>query len=627
MNAPSWSDQTESLGEFLGNWILRLLNPPQPIQDLLAREYFGNTVMSYGFLALAIVAGWFLGLVLSLIVGRIIRLSLGRFSDPLGKGVARAVSGPLHLAILCWFAVIGTAFLADVPVLPDTAPTDDSPAETTPALPAAAPETAEPSPSGLLRQLSGAWKPHYTRIVLRGFFSFILVLSLCWIVARIANFLWRTYLAPWINTSVKEPERHYFPVLYRLLLLGWWLWALLRAVAAVGVNPQHSATDLLKVSAGNNTIGHYLSFLGLVILTLLLARSLFNTVVGLASRIVSRATGDQATDLRDTWFAGLERPVVYLISLIGVRLAAEILQPGGDGFLNVHGIVTTAIHLCLTVSVAWIAFILIDKFFEYILLPLSEASESVDFQLLVLGRKTAKVGVSIIGCIFMLKAIGQDPAAVLAGLGIGGLAVSFAARDAVSPFISGLSLYATRPFRLRDFIRVDTEKDSAVEGMVEDIGLSTTQLRKRDGTLLVIPNNHLTASVIHNRTVNRRTQEQIPLSLHIDTAPEKRDQAIGLFLRTASGIDGVRNPDIAFVSYGNESIALILSYWVDDPKRLDEVRTRVLLQIDLQLRDLGVQLSIPTVAHHFPASALDARTLAAEAVGLREDLLPPRTPI
>jgi MscS family membrane protein len=466
-------------------------------------------------------------------------------------------------------------------------------------------------------------------MLLRGLFSFVLVLSLCWIVARIANFLWRTYLAPWINTSVKEPERHYFPVLYRVLLLGWWLWALVRAVAALGVDSQRSVADLLRVSAGSNTVAQYLSFLGLVILTLLLARSLFNTVVGLVSRVVARTSGDKAPNLRETWFAGLERPVVYLITLLGIRLAAEILHPGGDGFLNVHGIVTTAIHLCLTVSVAWIAFVLIDKFFDYILLPLSEASESVDLQLLVLGRKTAKVGVGIIGCIFMLKAVGQDPAAVLAGLGIGGLAVSFAARDAVSPFISGLSLYATRPFRLRDFIRVDTETESGIEGVVEDIGLSTTQLRKRDGTLLVIPNNHLTASVIHNRTVNRRTQEQIPLSLHIDTPPERRDQAIGLFLRTASGIDGVRNPHIAFVSYGNESIGLVLSYWVEDPKRLDEVRTRVLLEIDVHLRDLGVQLSVPTVAHHFPASlaALDARTLAGEAVSLREDLLPPRPPV
>ncbi len=619
MNAssPSWSDQSESLGETLGNWILQQFALPQPIQDLLAREYFGNTVMAYGFLAAAIVAGWFTGLIVSLIVGRLIRLSLSRLPEKLGKGIARAVGGPLHLAILCFFAVAGTAFLAQPP---EPGPEPASGKAKVEAKAEAATIDAKDGASAVLNKVPFQWKPHYTRAILRGFFSFILVLSLCWIVARIARFLWRTYLEPWITTSVREPERHYFPVVYRVLMTGWWIWSFLRSFAALGINTQETAGSLLRFSAANNTIGEYLSFLGLVVLTLLLARSLFNTVLTLASRVVAKVGGDRV-NLRETWFSGLEQPIVYLITLLGIRIAAQILHPASGEFLNIHGIVTTAIHLCLTVNVGWICFVLIDKFFEYILFPLAEASETVDVQLLYLGRKTAKVGVSVIGCIFMLKAFGQDPAAVLAGLGIGGLAVSFAARDAISPFISGLALYATRPFRIRDYVRVDTEGDEMVEGMVEDIGLSITQLRKRDGTLLMIPNNHLTASVVHNRTVNKRTQEEIPLNLHMETEPAKRDQAIGLFLRIATQIEGVRNADISFTAYGNESISLVLSYWVDDPRRLNEIRTRILLDIDAQLREVGVHLAVPTVAHSFNGKLPELETLAKEAVNLRSDLI------
>jgi MscS family membrane protein len=620
MNAspPSWSDQSESLGETLGNWVLQQFALPQPVQTFLAQEYFGNTVMAYGFLAGAIVAGWFVGLIASLTVGRIIRLALSRFPEKLGKGMARAATGPLHLAILCWFAVAGTAFLAQPPV-PETQPNPSAPQATTEAK--IAPESAsKDGASAVLNKMPFQWQPHYTRLLLRGFFSFILVLSLCWIVARITHFLWRTYLDPWIATSVREPERHYFPVLYRVLISGWWLWSLLHSFAALGINTQQTASALLRFSAANNTISEYLSFLGLVVLTLLLARSLFNTIIGLAARVVSKMGGDRV-NLRETWFAGLEQPVVYLITLLGIRIAAQILNPAAGEFLNIHGVVTTAIHLCLTVNVAWICFVLIDKFFEYILFPLAEASETIDVQLLYLGRKTAKVGVSVIGCIFMLKAFGQDPAAVLAGLGIGGLAVSFAARDAISPFISGLALYATRPFRIRDYVRVDTEGDEMVEGIVEDIGLSITQLRKRDGTLLMIPNNHLTASVVHNRTVNKRTQEEIPLNLHMETEPAKRDQAIGLFLRLATQIEGVRNAEISFTAYGNESISLVLTYWVDDPRRLNEIRTRILLEIDVHLREIGVHLAVPTVAHSFTGKPPEIETLAKEAVNLRSDLV------
>ncbi|MBU6302648.1 MAG: mechanosensitive ion channel family protein [Verrucomicrobia bacterium] len=618
MNASpsSWSDQSESLGETLGNWVLQQFALPQPIQSLLGQEYLGNTVMAYGFLAAAIGVGWFAGLIASLIVGRLIRLALSRFPEALAKGMARAVSGPLHLAILCWFAVAGTAFLAQPPE-PEPAA-----AKTAVETKAAIPPASKDGASAVLEKIPFQWKPHYTRLVLRGFFSFILVLSLCWIVARIASFLWRSYLSPWVTTSVREPERHYFPVLYRVLLSGWWLWSLLHSFAALGLNAQQTAGAFLRFSAANNTISEYLSFLGLVVLTLLLARSLFNTVIGIAARVVAKMGGDRV-NLRETWFAGLEQPVVYLITLLGIRIAAQILNPASGEFLNIHGMVTTAIHLCLTFNIAWICFVLIDKFFEYILFPLAEASETIDVQLLYLGRKTAKVGVSVIGCIFMLKAFGQDPAAVLAGLGIGGLAVSFAARDAISPFISGLALYATRPFRIRDYVRVDTEGDEMVEGMVEDIGLSITQLRKRDGTLLMIPNNHLTASVVHNRTVNKRTQEEIPLNLHMETEPAKRDQAIGLFLRIATGLEGVRNAEISFTAYGNESISLVLTYWVDDARRLNEIRTRILLEIDARLREIDVHLAVPTVAHSFTGKLPEPEALAQEAVNLRGDLLGP----
>jgi small-conductance mechanosensitive channel len=151
--------------------------------------------------------------------------------------------------------------------------------------------------------------------------------------------------------------------------------------------------------------------------------------------------------------------------------------------------------------------------------------------------------------------------------------------------------------------------------------LSITQLRKRDGTLLMIPNNHLTASVVHNRTVNKRTQEEIPLNLHMETEPAKRDQAIGLFLRLATQIEGVRNAEISFTAYGNESISLVLTYWVDDPRRLNEIRTRILLEIDVHLREIGVHLAVPTVAHSFTGKPPEIETLAKEAVNLRSDLV------
>jgi len=248
---------------------------------------------------------------------------------------------PFHLAILCWFAVAGMAFLAPQPA-PVATPIRRPPLLPPPAAGTQRPQMTVPRLSSKRFHSNG--RLDYVRMILGGFFSFILVLSLCRIVARIAHFLWRGYLEPWIMTSVREPERHYFPVVYRILVAGWWIWSFLRSFAALGIDTQQTAGAMLRFSAANNTIGEYLSFLGLVVLTLLLARSLFTTVIGLVSKVVTRMSGDRVVNLRDTWFAGLERPVVYLITLLGMRLAAQLLHPAHGEFLNIHGMVTTAIH-------------------------------------------------------------------------------------------------------------------------------------------------------------------------------------------------------------------------------------------------------------------------------------------
>lgn len=622
MNETNWSEQTNSLGRDVGNWILAELRLPEPVLELLAREYFGNSLMAYGFLAAALVAGWFLGLVMSLMAGRFIRISLSRWSPQFGKGVARAVTGPLHLALLCWAGVVGTAFLVKPPVhLPSGLPPAAAAATETAGGAAAAGREAmvtatppaansagnpqatgrEPRPVAVIDRLLEAWKPHYARAVLGGVFSFVLVLSLFWIVARLARFVWKEHVEPWVESSVKAPEKHYFPIVYRVLMFSWWFWALLSGVASLGFDPRQSVGSVLTYSAAKNTIAEYLSFLGLVVLTVLSARSLFTAVIRQASRLVARQTSAKPVNLEETWFAGLERPLVYLIGLLGMRLAAEILHSNPGELLNIHGIVTTAIHLCITAVLVWIAFILIDKLFEYFLLPIAKLSEVVEIQLVYLGRKTAKVGVAVIGFIFMIKSVGQDPGTLLAGLGIGGLAVSFAARDAVSPFVAGISLFATRPFRMGDFVHLDER----IEGIVEEIGLSSTRLRKRDGTLLTIPNNKLTMSVVQNRTVNKLTSDQIPLSLHRDTTPEERDRAIEMFLESAGRVFGVKKPSVAFDSYGKESISLNLSYWVEDAHRLNSIRTAVLLEIDAKLRAPGERVGLPAVSGGFPVGAAE----------------------
>lgn len=542
---------------------------PFGIQAMLNHEFLGVSLLQIGLFACVLLFAWFMAGLVSYLVGRfLLRGIVGKFLPRFGIGMDRAVSGPLQLTVLCWLASIGSVVLV----------------ENSRAL-RPAPEVETGSSSLMMTIFHMIPRENFVYHVVHGLFSFGFVLSLFWIASRLLRLVWRDYMEP----SVRGPERGYFPIVYRVLNLTLWIFAVTTSFSALGLGTREHLDQILSYAAGNNTVGQYLSFLGLLVLTILLARTLFTLLIHVIRQLAKRY-GESEEKLERTWFTGLEQPLIYLITLIGARMACQLLNP--DLFRT---IAVSAIEICLTANVAWIVFILLDKIYENFLLPLSKASKIVEKELMVLARKTAKVGVALIAFVFMIKAIGQDPGAVLAGLGIGGLAVSFAAKDTISPMISGISIYLTKPFKIGDFVYLD----DITEGIVEDIGLRATKLRSRTGTFLIVPNDKLTASVVQNRSMAGRTKDVVHVGLDISTPPQKRNQAIALFMRAVEAIDGAEDPMVAFLKFGDDSMEFDINYWVTQPHRLNSIRSGIMLLIDNGLRDIGVQINLPTVSHSF----------------------------
>lgn len=106
--------------------------------------------------------------------------------------------------------------------------------------------------------------------------------------------------------------------------------------------------------------------------------------------------------------------------------------------------------------------------------------------LLPIGRKISKVALVAIGAIAILTELGYPVASLLAGLGIGGLALALAAQKTVENLFGSVAISIDQPFRVGDFVRVDD-----VQGTVESVGLRSTRIRTLDRTLVSIPNGKL----------------------------------------------------------------------------------------------------------------------------------------
>jgi len=127
-----------------------------------------------------------------------------------------------------------------------------------------------------------------------------------------------------------------------------------------------------------------------------------------------------------------------------------------------------------------------------------------------------KILIFIFGLLFWLNNIGVNITAVLAGLGVGGLAVALALQKPIEDMMGALTIFSQASLRVGDFCRYGTEM-----GTVEDIGLRTTRLRTLTNTVVSVPNARIASEEVENLSYRTKIRYWPTLRLRYDTTPEQ----------------------------------------------------------------------------------------------------------
>ena len=203
-----------------------------------------------------------------------------------------------------------------------------------------------------------------------------------------------------------------------------------------------------------------------------------------------------------------------------VAVAALFVRYMGDNQINLTGQVNNIVEE-IAEGIAYIAMIWAVLVFSNALagrLYLT-ATKSIDAHLARAAVRVAGLGVAVTLLIYGASHLGIPLAGLLAGLGVGGLAVALAAKPTLENFIGGLILYADRPVRVGDLCRFGT-----LEGRVEEIGIRSTRIRGLDRTLITIPN----ATFVNMNIINLTNRDRMPYDrivglLAKDTAAIRRE--------------------------------------------------------------------------------------------------------
>jgi small conductance mechanosensitive channel len=191
----------------------------------------------------------------------------------------------------------------------------------------------------------------------------------------------------------------------------------------------------------------------------------------------------------------------------------------------------------------------------------------------------------------LVMALGQlnvDVTAAVAGLGIAGVAIGFAAQDSVANVISGFLIFLDRPFQTGDWVEVVGQKGTVVE-----ITLRSTRIRTPSNTFVVIPNKTIINEVLVNHSKNGDLRLNIPIGIaYKEYIPQARE----VILRAVSGVDQLLKdpaPTVVVMECGDSSINLEIRVWIPDANKQVPIGAEVIETAKLALDEAGIEIPFP----------------------------------
>lgn len=296
------------------------------------------------------------------------------------------------------------------------------------------------------------------------------------------------------------------------------------------------------------------------------------------------------TDVDDVVIGAISnvRPWVYTIVALFLALQVFALPSWAD-----MGV--TAIFLF---AVVWQLIEVVVRFVDYGTARLLEKDRDGDGEVDP-NAKTASHMVTLIarivlwsfGGLFVLSNLGIEITSLIAGLGIGGIAIAFALQGILSDLFSSFSLYFDKPFRIGDYIMIGEHS-----GTVEKIGIKTTRLRTLQGEELVVSNTELTSTRVQNFKKMQERRIAFQFGITYETTHENVKAVPGIVERIFGAVEGATLDRVHFTTYGDSALIFDVVYYVQSADYTEylDIQQRVNFELMDKFAEVGIDFAYPT---------------------------------
>lgn len=296
----------------------------------------------------------------------------------------------------------------------------------------------------------------------------------------------------------------------------------------------------------------------------------------------------------------IARGVVFLSAAVGIAIGLTALEMKA----TVAEACDTLSAILLTIGVGYMLYWLVEVPSTWFARMAEKTESKLDNMLAPIVLKSLRVTVVLLVLVQIAQILSDKPiTSVIAGLGIGGLAVALAAQDTIKNFFGSLVLFVDKPFELGDRIVIDGH-----DGPVEEVGFRSTKIRTLEGHLVTIPNGELANKTIQNIGKRPHIRRIVNITITYDTPPEKIERAIAIVKELLENHEGMHEdypPRVYLSNLNADSLNIMAIYWYHPPNYWDYMTftERFNKEVLRRYNEEGIDFAFPTQTMYLAGDA------------------------
>lgn len=302
---------------------------------------------------------------------------------------------------------------------------------------------------------------------------------------------------------------------------------------------------------------------------------------------VRKWTEGTNTQIDDVIVDAVEEPLSIFIVISGFWLGYAHLKFGNE----IDNFMFEVFEVAMLLNFTWLCARAVNSLLGHVFSKMASSNKDyVVNDMAPILQRTVGFGIWSLGVITAMNNAGFDVGALIAGVGIGGIAMAMAAKDFVANIFGGITVFIDRPFRVGDRIKIN-----GIDGAVAEIGIRSTRITTLEGRTVTIPNNQFTNTVVENVSAEPSRKVVITLGLTYDATPEMMQQAMETLKQIIGDHPNTENDyTVYFSSFGDFSLNITCSYFIRKTGHWANTPSEINLSILQKFNELNLDFAFPT---------------------------------